>query len=78
MNRPTKGYYRLKLGHQVLCFRVLNCHYMDPDGKYAKIKVEWFNEKTGASWGNSFGLPRNWKITAENFDRFEKFFPAWR
>ena len=77
MNRPTKGYYRLKSGLCTLCFRILSCPYVSAEKKYAKLKVEWFDEKRGTAWSNGNGLPRHWKMTFDNCERFEKFFPEW-
>ena len=77
MKRPIKdAYYRLKSGHGTLCFRVLKLNHISSRGYY-KIKIDWFNECSGSYWGNQFGLPRNWKLTFDNYKNFERFQPKW-
>lgn len=77
MRKPINGaYYRLKAGHGTLCFRVLKMNHVSSKG-YFKVKCDWWTEASGSSWGNQFGLPRNWKITFENFENFEQFRPEW-
>lgn len=77
MNRPLVGYYRLKSGHGILCFRILSVSHISYEKKYYKLKVDWWTELTGASWGNQYGLPRNWKMSWENLESFERFYPVW-
>lgn len=75
---PIKGaYYRLKSGHGSLCFRVLKCNYVNYDKKYFKIKIDWWSIASGGYWGNIYGLPRNWKLSFENFESFERFQTKW-
>lgn len=66
-----KGFYRYKGD---LCIRI---HSLISVPRGYKICVEYFDKRTGAYYGNSYGLKRWVLMPYDSVKNWEYFYPNW-